>query len=473
MHILLFVFYSLLCGYCLVKIPIVRKSGIRPVLLLGLFALHVLTGCLHNVIAWRYYPEHGDIWRLFAFSLSDRQLLATHQFSQLLADNSGWTYFSHNGVTFVLMVLNLFSFDNLYIDTLLFSFPVFLGNIALYRMFRRRFPADPLTAVTVFLLPSTLFWTSCIHRDGVLYMSLGFLFYLLDRIFTPAEPTPGPAAPPLRRRSPRRRYLYACCCFLLIIYFRTVVAALLVPAILAWSLTERPLPRRRALLLAGACVGILAILLSVPPLSAWPVNMLSHFQSEFRDLEGHSRLYLPALDGSWNSVWRVFPSALLNGLLEPLPGSGGQRIYLAFSVELFLIWGIVLAAATHRLFSRPGRPPFPVRPDHRAGPSSIANSYEAFAHGWRFWYRSHPRAPSHSRVLSLAFSRCCLLFSLSGMLLIGAIVPFAGAIVRYRSLYLPFLLAPFLHSLTRWPPLRRLNQRLAAWLPDPDRGSIS
>jgi hypothetical protein len=149
--------------------------------LLGLFALHVLVGCLHNIIAWRYYPEHGDIWRLFASSLSDRHLLATHQFGQLLADNSRWTYFSHNSVTFILTFLNFFSFDNLYIDTLLFAFPVFLGNIALYRMFRRRFPADPLTAVTVFLLPSTLFWTSCIHREGVLYMALGFLFYFLDR----------------------------------------------------------------------------------------------------------------------------------------------------------------------------------------------------------------------------------------------------------------------------------------------------
>jgi len=416
MHILLFIFYSLLGGYGIVKIPFIRKSGIRPALLIGLFALHVLVGCLHNVIAWRYYPEHGDIWRLFAFSISDSHLLATHQFGQLLADNSGWTYLSHNSVTFILMFLNLFSFDNLYIDTLLFAFPVFFGNIALYRMFRRRFPADPLTAVTVFLLPSTLFWTSCIHREGVLYMSLGFLFYLLDRIFAPAA-----GGPPLRRRS-----LYTCCCFLLIIYFRTIVAALLVPAILAWWLTEKPLPRRQALLLAGACVGILAILLSVPPLSAWLINLLNHYQIEFLQLEGHSRLYLPALDGSWSNVWRILPAAVLNGLFEPLPGSGGQRIYLAFSVELLLIWTVVLAA-------------IPVLLGHRAS--------------------------------SPAFSRCCLLFSLSGMLLIGAIVPFAGAIVRYRSLYLPFLLAPFLHSLTHWPPLRRLNQRLAAWLPDP--GSIS
>jgi hypothetical protein len=431
MHILLFIFYSLLCGYGIVKIPFVRKSGITPVLLLGLFALHVLTGCLHNVIAWRYYPEHGDIWQSFQLSISDRHLL-TSQFHQLLADNSRWTYFSHNGIKFVLIILNFFSFDNLYIDTLLFAFPVFLGNIALYRMFRRRFPADPLTAVTVFLLPSTLFWTSCIHREGVLYMSLGFLFYWLDRIFTPAPAAPPPTPAP---RNPRR-ILFATLFFLLIIYFRPVVAALLVPALLAWWWTERPLPRRKALLLAGACTGILVILLSVPHLSAWPVNLLSHQQSEFRDLEGHSRLYLPELDGSWNSVWHVLPAAALNGLFEPLPGSGGQKIYLAFSIELILIWIVVLAAITL----------------HSTHPLK-------------------PRLSAPPAIPVLAFSRCCLLFSLSGMLLVGAIVPFAGAIVRYRSLYLPFLLAPCLHSLVHWPPFLRLNQRLAAWLPHP--GPIS
>jgi hypothetical protein len=410
MHILLFILYSLLCGYGILKIPFFQKSGIRPGLLIALFALHLLVGCLHNIIAWRYYPEHGDIWRLFAFSLSDRHLLMTHQYSQLLADNSRWTYFSHNSVTFILMILNFFSFDNLYIDTLLFAFPVFLGATALYRVFRRRFPADPLTAVTVFLLPSTLFWTACIHREAVLYMALGFFFYGLDR----------------------RKFLFTIFLFLLIIYFRPVVAALLIPALLASWWTEKPLPRRRAWILAGACAGILTILLLTPGLSAWPINLLSRSQAEFRDLEGHSRLYLPMLDGSWNSLLRAFPSAVLNGLFEPLPGSGGQKIYLAFSIELILIWIVALAAvilhSTHPLKPRTSAPP---------------------------------------PLPTLAFSRCCILFALLGMLLVGLIVPFAGAIVRYRSIYLPFLLAPFLHSLAHWPPLRRLNEHLATWLPNP------
>jgi hypothetical protein len=204
--------------------------------------------------------------------------------------------------------------------------------------------------------------------------------------------------------------------------------------------------------LAGACIALLVILLSVPPLSAWPVNLLSHQQSEFRQLEGHSRLYLPELDGSWNSLWHVLPAAVLNGLFEPLPGSGGQRIYLAFSIELLLIWAVVLAAATLRLFSPGHRVPNLTTPPRSSHPLK-------------------PRLTAPPHPSANPFSRCCLIFSLLGMLLIGAIVPFAGAIVRYRSLYLPFLLAPFLHSLTHWPPLRRLNQRLAAWLPD--TGSIS
>ena len=422
MHILLFIFYSLLCCYGIVKIPFIRKSGIRPALLLGLFALHVLTGCLHNIIAWRYYPGHGDIWAYFEDSFQDRALLTSH-LDRLFADNSRWRLLSHNTLTFIQIILDLFSFDNLYINTLLLSFPVFMGNTALFRVFRRRFPADPLTAITVFLIPSTLFWTSCIHREGLLYMFLGFLFYFLDRLFVPSAPRTTPSPDP-QPRAPRRP-LYATFFFLLIAYFRPVVAALLVPALLAWWFTERPLPRRRAIILAAACAALLLILLMTPGLSTWPVNLLRDQQSEFRNLEGHSRLYLPALDGSWSSLLRVLPSAIRNGLFEPLPGSGGHKIYLVFSLELILIWGIVFAAialhSTHPLKPRLSAPP-PLN--------------------------------------TLSFSRCCLLFSLSGMLLIGIIVPFAGAIVRYRSLYLPFLLAPCLHSLVHWPPLRRLNDKL-------------
>src|SRR5580692_287377 len=122
MHLLLFIGYSLLCGYGIWKIPFFRKSGIRPKWLLLLFAGHVLAGCVHNVIAYRYFPEHGDIWNYFRLSFLYRHRLLS-EFPLFLADNSTWTYITHNGIIYIQMLLDCFSFDNMYINTLLFAFP--------------------------------------------------------------------------------------------------------------------------------------------------------------------------------------------------------------------------------------------------------------------------------------------------------------------------------------------------------------
>src|ERR1700722_13689708 len=178
MHILLFILYCGLCGFGIWKLPFFKRSGIRPRFLLSMFALHVLVGCLHNEIAWRFYPEHGDVWFYFHFSFLERSRLL-HDTHLFLYYNSSWDAISHNAITFIQIILDFFSFDDMYINTLLFSFPVFLGNIALYRVFRRQFPGSPLSAATAFLLPSPLFWTACIHREAVLFMLLGLLFYWL------------------------------------------------------------------------------------------------------------------------------------------------------------------------------------------------------------------------------------------------------------------------------------------------------
>src|SRR5579872_1700801 len=229
MHIALFILYSALCGYGILKLPFFRRTGIRPGILLAFFAIHVGAGCLHNLIAWRYYPDHGDIWDSFREGIQLRNWLQT-DFQQFLASNSRWTDFTHNGVKFIHLILNLLSMDNLYINTLLFAFPVFLGNTALSFVFRRHFQA-PLTPLVVFLLPSTLFWTACVFREGVLYMLLGFFFYQLDRVFS----SPAPAAVSHNRQAAAARTpaaIAAFCCFLLILYFRFTVGIVLAPALL-------------------------------------------------------------------------------------------------------------------------------------------------------------------------------------------------------------------------------------------------
>jgi hypothetical protein len=327
------------------------------------------------VISWRFYPHHGDIWLYYNGSITIAQELRADLHHALLIDYGSWNLFTHNSLITIYLLLNFFSRNNLYIDTLLFSFPVFMGTTALFRVFRRHFPGSMLPALSVYLLPSVLFWTGCIHREAALFMFLGFLLYYMDR----------------------RAWKTAALFLLLIAYFRSAVALPLLPALAAWWWLSLPArPQRKKILLAGG-IGLLIILILAAPLL---LNGLAAEQQTFQILQGNSRINLPVLDGRFGNFLHTLPAALLNGWLEPLPGAGGQLIYTAFSCELLLTWAVVILALIRR--------------------------------------------PTLS-----SFSIGCIVFALLGMLLVGLVVPFVGAIVRYRSIYLPFLLAPFLNSLSK------------------------
>ncbi|HXB92349.1 MAG TPA: hypothetical protein VNU72_08670, partial [Puia sp.] len=152
MHVLLFIAYSVALGYGILRVPFFRNCGIRRRWLLLFFALHVIVGCVHTIIAFRYYPGHGDTWEYFGHSFRGRHLLVS-DFQLFLNDKLTANYLTQNGLVLVEILFNFLSFDDIYINTLLFAFPVFLGNIALFSVFKRRFPGDSLTALTAILLP--------------------------------------------------------------------------------------------------------------------------------------------------------------------------------------------------------------------------------------------------------------------------------------------------------------------------------
>lgn len=387
MHILLFILYSLIAGYLVSRLPFFRDSGIGIPALLLLFFLRVGTGLLHTVIAWRYYPYHGDIWSFYNGSFLTRSELQ-QGFSVFWTDVSRISYLPHNVLECIHILFNVFSFDNIYINTLFFDFFVFAGSIALFRYFMRIFRNDLIPSLTALLLPSTLYWTSCMYTEGILYAALGFFFFYLYR------------------RNPLALLFLG-----VTIFFRPSLALSLLPALLLWLLYKYSSGRRRKTLLLSASIATL-LLLCLPPVSHKLLSQLSERQSEFQQLTGNSRLSLPTLQPNWTSFWSSFPFAWRNSFLEPLPGSGGQPIYLIFSLELLAIWVLVLLA----LFSVLRRPS-----------SKIPN-------------------PKISNLPSLPYPALAgLVFVFIGLLVIGYVVPFAGAIIRYRSIYLPFLLAPFLH----------------------------
>jgi hypothetical protein len=449
MHIFLFLIYGIVICYLLQRMRFFRDSGIKPSVLVWLFVLRVATGCLHNSIAWRYYPNHGDIWAYFKASFITRHELL-HDLPGFIADNSTWAYLPYNIIIFLHTIFNFLSGDNMYINTLFFSFGVFAGSIAMFRAFKGFFRNDLLCAACTLLIPSTLYWTACIHKEGLLYLSMGFFFFHLQRAIAGGWKV--------------KKVLLCLVFFSLTAFFRAAIAVSLLPGLFLWALIggsgfrnsarrdfNSPGSRSRDMapssgarsffrnplrLTLTLILAVIIIMVFVKPalFSGIPAYVSTQ-QSEFQAFQGHSRLYLPQLEPTGESFLHVLPRAALNGFCEPLPGAGGQPIYLVFSIELLLVWAIVILALFSLLRPAAGLP----RP----------------AHAPQF-----PGPPDSSLPPSPGFPLCCLVFALTGLLLIGYTIPFAGAIIRYRSLYLPFLLAPFVHLLQRQPLFRRVNDRL-------------
>jgi len=407
LHIVLFIVYSAALGWAITRMRFFRDSGLRPYILLLLFGLRVATGCLHNVIAYKFYPGHGDIWSFFWDSaLTKRDLFTDFNFFGFAT----WRWIPHNSIQLLHIFFNLFSFDDLYINTLLFSFFVFWGSIALFRSFRSIFRNDLLSALIVLVLPSTLFWTSCVHTEGLLLIGLGFFFYFS----TPKAPIPS-----------NWKWAVSCLFFSgFVLLFRPAVFLALLPAALP---NTRPRlfhnsPGKSWLLALLAFFAVtLLLILMIPGALHQVLEAVSHRQQEFQALRAHSRIPLPLLEPNIPSFLHILPAAIKNGLFQPLPGTGGQAIYGLFSLELIGIWVLVLLGL-YRQFSRP-------LPFFSGSPGAI-------------------------------FGLSSVFFALAGMIMIGAMIPFAGAIIRYRSIFLPFLLAPIIYMLRE----QSLFQRLEGWL---------
>jgi hypothetical protein len=413
MHILLFILYFAVLSWILTRRPFFRY--IRPPMLIAFFALRVATGCLHNWIAFKYYPNHGDIWLFFNDSFDQRYLLFNDLHAFWINNGNGslssLSYLQHNIIEWTNLFFNYLSFDNFYINTLLFCFFTLGGHFALFRVFYERYGHDTLSAACMLFLPSILFWTSCIDSEGFIYPMLGWIFYTMHRSFKTSWTW---------SRIVRVILLTA-----LVILFRPAVALGLLPALALWTAAEKQISRRTLMVTSATFILLIAVLSWLKPgiLQSVP-RMLSARQHEYQALTGNSRIALPLLEPDWTGLVSIFPEALFNGLFQPLPGAGGQKVYLFFSLELLTIWIIMIIALTTTFIRKT---------------SSI--SFPRTARSWQF---------------------AAIFFALSGMLLIGYIVPFVGAIVRYRSIYLPFLLAPCLTTLRSYPILQRSNNLLTA-----------
>ena len=402
MFYLLFILYSVLFCWLITRIKFFTNSGLSNQILVSLFIIRILSllvGCYvnENVLASSdsVVFHHMGIEEFNLIFSDPHQYLVNifhdpyvHGYSRIFEDShSFWNNFRTNLLAKMLSLFDFLSFKNFWINTLFFNFLVFFGCVGLYKVFIDLFPKRFYQLIfCIFLLPSALFYSSMIHRDGLIFLSVSMViyhFFLLVKT----------------HQSATKRILIISLFLVLIFLLRNFVLVALIPALISWIIATK-FPKRAVLTFIVVYI-FSAILFFSSGLISPKINLpyyVSSRQQSFIEIGklGNSTLSVNELKPTIKSFLFNAPQAFNLALMRPYLSRIGNLSYAPFALEIFLIEILLL------LFI--------------------------------FFHKKK------QKVDPLIYF--CLFFSMSMLMVIGYTVPIVGAFVRYRSIYFVFLLIP-------------------------------
>jgi hypothetical protein len=316
--------------------------------------------------------------------------------------NSYWNDLTGNIIIKFLSVCDIFSFGNYYVNVIFFNFVIFFGVVGLYRVFDMIYTNSKwLLIATCFLLPSLLFFSSTIHKEGLIFAAIGIAVFNIYTALHKTGFTP-------------RKIIYILLALAFIFFQRNYVFMAFLPAAFAWILSElKKFPRFLTFIItyiAGAAIffntGLLSPGLNLP-------ESVSRKQWDFEHLPSASTaIELNTLEPTFKSFAANALQALNHSLLRPYFSDYKLSLaLLPLSIELFFYELLLLLFISFRK------------------KTLVKDSFILFG----------------------------LFFSVSILLITGYTIPIIGAIVRYRSIYLPFVLTPIICSIN-WQKLQAFIQ---------------
>ncbi len=423
MEHLIFAAYLILFAWLVTKTPFFLASGLTKPQLVIVFLLKVIAGILYGWIGV-YYGELAqmvDTWGFHFESIKEYHLLQNSPreffssifhntydegYTKFLASkDSWWNDLKGNFFVKLLAIFNLASFGHYYVNVIFYSFLTLFGPVALYRVMKNLFPYNQLAIIlATFLVPSFLYWTSGLHKDGIIFLGIMLVIYSL--YFGLKE-----------GRFTFLRVFSILFGSLLVLALRNFLIIPFLPALFAWFLASK---LKAKPWIVYTTVYVLFILLFftakyVHPRLNFPEEVVSR-QEAFLSLGGGSAVDVARLQPSFASFFINTPQALTLSTIRPYPSDVRHLLSLAAAVEI----GFLLLIAVICLIYRQGK------------------------------------APASPLILF------CLFFSFSVLLMIGYSVNILGAIVRYRSIVLPLLFVPVVAQ-ANW---KRVGQLLAGNISD-------
>ena len=410
-ELILSVAYAAFFFLLIPRLPLFRDSTVRPVVFQALFGLKLLAAIGLYLIYTRFYTDraYADIFRYFddsdlivnAFRENPRDYFRmltgwNSEAPELAAYYDGMRNWYNTDLIFndsrtmirLCAFFRIFSLGTYFPLAIIFSFLSLAGLTGLFRSFDRVLPGRefPLL-IGVFLLPSTILWTSGVIKEAVLMFAAGLFLYQFmllyrDKVFS--------------RKRILLLLLLAACLFLIKSYFMF----LLLPGIVSLLLLRNS--KRQAIITVGLHLFYyLLVIFILPPVitgKSLP-GLLSAKQQEFIHVANVERaksfVEIPPLQNSYTSLLYNAPSALLRTLVRPTILEIHNPLVLLAGLENLVLNAVMLLC--------------------------IFGISSTLVSRWK----------------SLHWSALFLVLSLA--ILVGLITPILGAIVRYKVPILPFL----------------------------------
>ncbi len=403
MEHLLFAAYLILFAWLVSKTKFFLAAGLTVPQLIIIFLLKVMAGILYGWIGV-YYGEMAqmvDTWGYHYESLKEYHLLQTSPklfftgifhntyndgYTKFLASENSW-WNDLKGTFFVktLAIFNLASFGYYYVNVIFYSFITMFAPIAIYRVMNDVFPNRKLPILlATFLIPSVLYWTSGVHKDGIIFLGLSLVIYHI--YFGLKE-----------GRFSAQRIILITIGLLLVLALRNFLIIPVVPALFCWILSTK-LKRKPLLIYSGVYLVFVILFFAakfIHPRLNLPEEVVAR-QEAFLKLGGGSAVAVNKLEPTFASFFYNIPQALTLSTIRPYPADVKHLLSLAAATEinfLLLLFAVFL-----------------------------------------FWRKN----VSANR----PFILFCIFLSFSVLMMIGYTVDVLGAIVRYRSIVLSLLIIP-------------------------------
>jgi hypothetical protein len=368
------------------------QNGFSKKFITAFFIGKCIAGVINDYTSFRY---NGDVGVFFndglilyqtllkepaAFAGMVKHMFAISDFS-LLNPDSSFIKTVFEGIKFIHFFANLFSGGNVYTNTILFNGIASLVFLRCW-VFLKQYSSGWTAGAILFLMPSAFFFTSNILKEGLCFVLMAAIMpetYRLMQIIR------------------FRKVLVFVVCYLLLFFFKFIIAITFAIALLAWWLIEN-YPNKKSIISGTLLVFCILVFFGTKFLIRsldFPAILVNR-QQEFMKLPASSQIPMQTPAASLLGFISVLPSVINNVLFKPLPGEGGKTLYLLFTIEIFSFWliAIYLMVKNRLRFSFSNVPPL-------------------------FW--------SHA------------FYAMANLLIIGLIVPNIGAIVRYRSIFLPWI----------------------------------